>query len=221
MPFDHIDTWVFDLDNTLYNADTHAFPQMRLRMNGYISDLLGITPEAANDLRQGYYQRYGTTLRGLMNEHSVSPDDFLSYVHDFDLSPITPCAGTAQHVANLPGKRIVFTNAPRHFATRMLAHLGLDGAIDGIFAVEDAAYLPKPMPETYDLFLARHGIDGARACMVEDMEINLLPARDRGMTTVWLHGDNGIADAPHSHVQHRAARLPDFFTHTYFTKVPA
>lgn len=215
MAFDHIDTWVFDLDNTLYNAEPHSFPQMGQRMTAFVAELLKLPVHEADVIRRDYFHKYGTTLRGLMSEHGIAPADFLSYVHDFDLTPIAHCAITQSTLRTLPGRKIVFTNAPQGFAHRMLDHLGLSGAIDAVFAVEDADYWPKPMDATYDLFLRRHGVTAARACMVEDMQINLVPAHARGMTTVWLHGD-GSADA-HAHVHHSAARLPDFFARDYFT----
>lgn len=215
MAFDHIDTWVFDLDNTLYNAEPHSFPQMGQRMTAFVAELLKLPVDEADVIRRDYFHKYGTTLRGLMSEHGIAPADFLSYVHDFDLTPIAHCAITQSTLRALPGRKIVFTNAPQGFAHRMLDHLGLSGAIDAVFAVEDADYWPKPMDATYDLFLRRHGVTAARACMVEDMQINLVPAHARGMTTVWLHGD-GSADA-HAHVHHSAARLPDFFARDYFT----
>lgn len=218
MAFDHIDTWVFDLDNTLYNADTYSFPQMEQRMTAFVADRFKLPLDEASVLRRTYFQRYGTTLRGLMSEHGIAPQDFLSFAHDFDLTPIAHCAITQNTVKALPGRKIVFTNAPSRFATRMLDHLGLTTSIDAVFAVEDADYWPKPMDATYDLFLKRHAVVGSRACMLEDMEINLVPAHARGMTTVWLHGDNDIVD--HAHVQHRASRLPEFFSHSYFTTPP-
>jgi putative hydrolase of the HAD superfamily len=215
MAFDHIDTWVFDLDNTLYNADTHSFPEMGRRMTGFVAELLKLPHAEADVVRKGYFKKYGTTLRGLMNEHGVPPTEFLRYVHDFDLAPIPACDITRKTLALMPGRKIVFTNAPLHFAERMLEHLGIASAFSGVFAVEEADYWPKPMDRTYDAFFKRHDIRGDRACMLEDMEVNLAPAHARGMTTVWLHGDG--ADAAHPHVHHKAPRLPDFFAHPYFS----
>lgn len=216
MAFDHIDTWVFDLDNTLYNADAHVFPRMGQLMDDYVARALALPMDRARVVRRDFFLRYGTTLRGLMTEHGVEPDGFLREVHDFDLSAVPVCDITADALARLPGRRVVFTNAPRHFARRMLDHLQLAPHIDAIFAVEDADYWPKPRPETYDRFLQVHGIDPARAAMVEDMEVNLAPAHARGMTTIWLHGENEPAE--HAHVHHRATRLPDFFgAHPFFS----
>lgn len=220
MAFNHIDTWVFDLDNTLYDAMPHAFPQMGQRMTAFVADLLGIPADEADILRRSYFHTYGTTLRGLMSEHGIAPEAFLSYAHDFDLAPIAPCTLTRATLHALPGRKLVFTNSPRHFADRMLSHLGLESAFDAVFAVEDAGYLPKPAEAVYDLFLERHGIAPARACMVEDMQVNLVPAHARGMTTVWLHGDGEDGTtADHPHVHHRCARLPDFFSRDYFTSL--
>lgn len=215
MAFDHIDTWVFDLDNTLYNADTHSFPEMGRRMTGFVAELLKLPQAEADIVRKGYFKKYGTTLRGLMEEHGVPPTEFLDYVHSFDIAPIGACDITQKTLALMPGRKIVFTNAPLGFAERMLVHLGIDHHFSGIYAVEEAEYWPKPMDRTYDAFFKRHAIKGATSCMLEDMEVNLGPAHARGMTTVWLHGDNDVVD--HAHVHHRAARLPDFFAHPYFS----
>jgi putative hydrolase of the HAD superfamily len=171
--------------------------------------------DEANRVRKHYFQTYGTTLRGLMNEHGVKPDEFLEQVHDFDISPVTPCAITQEYLAHLPGRRIVFTNAPQSFADRMLKHLGIDRHFDAVFAIEHGDYWPKPHAPTYETFFKRHAIEPAAACMFEDMDVNLKTAHDLGMTTVWLHGDGEPAD--HTHVHHRAARLPHWLKDTIKT----
>lgn len=219
MAFDHIDTWVFDLDNTLYNADHHVFPEMGRRMDAFVARRLGLPDAAAQQVRKDFYRRYGTTLRGLMTEHGVEPAEFLHYVHDFDLSPVAPCDATTGWLQGLGGRKIVFTNAPRAFALRMLDHLRIGAMIEGVFAIEDALHHPKPRPETYDDFIRAHSITPARAAMVEDMAVNLVPAHALGMTTVWLHGDYAPED--HAHVHHRAGRLPDFLIHPYFSRKTA
>ncbi len=35
--FSHIDTWVFDLDNTLYPHHSNLFSQIDVKMTGYVS----------------------------------------------------------------------------------------------------------------------------------------------------------------------------------------
>lgn len=209
--FHHINSWVFDLDNTLYDAETHLFTEIGHRMTEFVSKHLQISAEEAALRRNAYYRDHGTTLRGMMLEHDVPPDEFLDYVHNVDITKVPFCQITQEHLACLPGKRVVFTNSSQRFAKKLLKHLRLEDQFDGIFAIEDANYLPKPNIETYHIFLEKHAIDPAASCMFEDMEVNLKPAHDLGMTTVWLHGN---APADHDHVHHKAEKLTDWLTST-------
>lgn len=207
--FSHIDSWVFDLDNTLYDAETHVFVEVGKRMTDFVASHLNIPREEADRKRKHFYRTYGTTLRGMMTEHGIPPDHFLKHVHDIDLTVVPQCEITKAGLQKLPGKRFVFTNAPRHFAEAMTAQLGIRECFDGIFAIEDAAYWPKPHLDTYHVFLKKHGVDPKRACMFEDLEINLKPAHDLGMTTVWFHGSQ--PDPGHAHVHDKAVKLSDWF----------
>jgi len=199
--FSHIDTWVFDLDNTLYDAEAHVFVECGRRMTDFVARHLGLEHEQAAKIRKDYYLKYGTTLRGLMTEHGVPPDDFLEEVHSIDISPVEVCTLTRDNLSRLPGRKFVFTNAPRGFAERMTEHLCIRNHFDAIFAIEDADYWPKPHMPTYEIFLKKFGIDPTAACMFEDMQVNLKPAHDLGMTTVWFHGSDTPPDHPHVHHQ--------------------
>jgi putative hydrolase of the HAD superfamily len=123
--FSHIDTWVFDLDNTLYDAEKQVFDLVATRMTDFVASFLKVDTVEAARLRKHYYKTYGTTLRGLMTEHALDPGDFLTYVHDIDYSMIDPCAITRAGLSRLAGRKVVFTNAPKHFALRMIDHLGI------------------------------------------------------------------------------------------------
>ncbi len=213
--FIHIDTWVFDLDNTLYDAESHIFKEIGKRMTGLIAAHLNISEEAAAEKRHSYYLKYGTTLRGMMSEHGIAPDAFLRHAHDVDPAPVPPCAITREYLGHLPGRKIIFTNSPRHFARTMLDHLDLAHHFDAIHAIEDADYWPKPHVPSYQSFLKKYEIDPKRACMFEDMAINLKPAHDLGMTTVWLHGQDHNPAEPHpEHIHHKAVKLPDWLRAT-------
>lgn len=207
--FSHIDTWVFDLDNTLYDAEPYGFIEMGNRMTAFVAELLNLPLDEANKVRKYYFQKYGTTLRGLMTEHAVEPDVYLEKVHSFDLAPIAPCGVTRDCLEELPGRKLIFTNAPRGFAARMATHLGIDHCIDGIFGVEDSNYIPKPAPETYDLFCKALQVNPKTSCMFEDMEINLRPAHDIGMTTVWLHRRN--EPVAQDHIHHIVEHIPHWY----------
>lgn len=202
--FRHIDTWIFDLDNTLYDAESNVMAQVRDRMTEFLTGFFQIPAEDAAVIRQDYWKKYGTTLRGLMVEHNIDPHHFLSHAHDIDLQDVPPCGIISEYLEHLPGKKIIFTNAPLHFATRMTKHLGIDRHFDHVFAIENAEFLCKPAPEPYHAVIKNFRFDPARACMFEDMAINLKPAADLGMTTVWLHGGE---DAEHPHVHHKAEKL--------------
>jgi putative hydrolase of the HAD superfamily len=206
--FGHIDAWVFDMDNTLYDAETHVFVEISARMSKFVARYLGIPETEANAVRKNFYQKYGTTLRGLMTEHGMKPEPFLAEVHDIDLSSVPRCEIVREYLSRLPGRKFVFTNSSRAFAAKMTAHLGIAHHFEGIFAIEDAEYAPKPLPATYRAFLEKHKVAPKTACMFEDMEINLRPAHDFGMTTVWLHGKNEAASHPHVH--HKAPALSDW-----------
>lgn len=207
----HIDSWVFDLDNTLYDAESHVFVEVGARMTDFVASHLGIPREEADKKRKHFFLTYGTTLRGMMTEHGIEPDYFLKHVHDIDITRTPVCNITQEYLSHLPGKKFVFTNAPRAFAEAMTAQLGIAHHFDGLFAIEDAAYWPKPNPDTYHVFMKKHGVTPSTACMFEDMEVNLRPAHDLGMTTVWFHGKAvKPEDLNHKHTHHKAEKLSDW-----------
>jgi putative hydrolase of the HAD superfamily len=206
--FRHIDTWVFDLDNTLYDAATGVFSRIGEQMTLYVAENLGLPMEEAARLRKHYWENYGTTLYGLMQEHKIDPDHFLHHAHQIDISDVPQCAITQEGLARLPGKKIVFTNSSRAFATRMTQHLGIDHHFDHLFSIEDGGYLPKPHPDPYRLVIKNFGFDPRKSAMFEDMAINLKTAHDLGMTTVWLHGDNkNPEEHAQPHLHHKAETL--------------
>ncbi len=196
-------TWLFDLDNTLYPAAVNLFAQMDARMRAFIAAELGLDEAAADALRQRYYMEHGTTLTGLMRDHGTAPERFVAFVHDIDLSGVHANPALDRALARLPGRKIVFTNGSARHAERVLARLGVARHFEAIFDIEAANYVPKPQTAPYARVLAHHRIDAARAVMVDDAARNLAPAAQAGMTTVWIrtesaHGRHG-ADGPHVH----------------------
>ena len=184
MALGHIFEWVFDLDNTLYPAHCRLFDQIDRRMGEFISGLLGLDFPAARRIQKDYFHHYGTTLRGLMDNHGVDPDDFLTYVHEIDLSVVPESPALVAVLGRLAGRKLVFTNGPHSHAKTVLERLGVQGHFDGIFDVADAGYIPKPDPECYLALIASHDIDPKGAILFEDIARNLAPAADLGMTTV-------------------------------------
>ena len=207
--FTAIDTWIFDLDNTLYPAKTDLFALIDARMTGYIQRLNRCDDATARTLQKEYFRDYGTTLAGLIARHDVDPHDFLTDVHDIALDRIGDDPQLVTSIARLPGRKFVFTNGDAPYAQRVLDRLGLRSSFEAIHDIHAMAYVPKPDPASYVAMCERLAIDPCRAVFVEDMVRNLAPAKALGMTTVWI--DNGSEQAGGEHcpsfVDHRTADL--------------
>jgi len=182
--FDHVETWIFDLDNTLYPHHLNLWQQVDERIRDYIASYLEVTREEAFRLQKDYYKRYGTSMRGLMTEHGMEPDDFLDYVHQIDHSPLEPNAALGVAIEGLAGRKLILTNGTRRHADAVLARLELDRHFEDVFDIVAAELEPKPSPQTYDRFLALHGVDAGKAAMFEDLARNLAVPHALGMTTV-------------------------------------
>jgi putative hydrolase of the HAD superfamily len=204
-----VETWIFDLDNTLYPASCNLFAQVDARMGAFIQDLLSLEPVEARRVQKRYFREHGTTLRGLMDHHEVEPEAFLDYVHDIDFSVIPEAPGLEAALARLAGRKLVFTNATVPYAERVLGRLGITHHMEAIFDIVAADYRPKPEPDCYRLLIEEHGIDPGRAVLVEDIARNLAPAAALGMTTVWVPNDAdwSQAGAEDGYVHHVAEDL--------------
>jgi len=201
--FGHIDTWIFDLDNTLYPSSCRLYVEVEQRMARYIMDELKLDLEGAHALRRRYFQEHGTTLRGLMNEHGVEPRKFLDYVHEIDVSAVQAAPALSRALTALPGRKLVFTNGTRRHAERVLDRLELTGHFAAIHDIVAIDFQPKPNAAGYRALIETYSIEPQRAAMVEDMARNLPPAAALGMTTIWLRGGpHDELDAHHAPAIH-------------------
>ena len=213
--FTHIDSWIFDLDNTLYPASADLFALIDVRMAEYIADLLGCESGEARRVQKRYFIDHGTTLAGLMRHHGVDPHHFLNYVHDIELERIGTDADLIARIEALPGRKIIFTNGDTPYAQRVLRRLGLENCFEAIHDIHAVAYRPKPEAHGYELLRDAYGIDLARAAFFEDMARNLKPAKMLGMTTVWLNNgsEGGHFDAHPDFIDFEISDLAEFLTH--------
>lgn len=199
-------TWLFDLDNTLHNANPHIFPHINRSMRLYIERHLGLDKVEASRLRQHYWERYGATLLGLIRHHGVDPRHFLAETHQFDdLSAVLvfdPAVRAA--LRRLPGRKIIFSNAPRAYTDRVLKITGLAPLFDGVYAVENTRFQPKPLMAGFRTLLHHEGLDPRRCILVEDSLINLVTAKRLGMKTVWV--STSLRNSPHVDVKLRTCR---------------
>lgn len=208
----HIDSWIFDLDNTLYPAKTDLFGLIDVKMGEFIQTLLGCDPVEAHRMQKGYFLEHGTTLVGLMRDHDVEPRAFLDYVHDISLDRLVADHELIDHIAALPGRRLIFTNGDAAYAARVLDKLGLTDAFELIYDIHACAYVPKPDPSGYAALCAAHAVDPTRAIFFEDMARNLKPAKAIGMTTVWVNNGSeaGTVDAHADFIDYETDHLTPF-----------
>jgi len=181
-------TWVFDLDNTLHNASPHIFPHINRSMTAYLQRHLQLGEEEAGALRAHYWRRYGATLLGMVRHHGTDPDHFLRETHAFpDLSNMVVYErGLAAMLRRLPGRKLVLSNAPRHYAGAVLQLMGIAGQFDAVHCIESTGYQPKPSLAAFRSLLRSRGLIASRCVMVEDSRENLRQAKRLGMKTVWV-----------------------------------
>ena len=182
--FSHVDTWVFDLDNTLYPHDLNLWQQIDDRIRAYVSDFLKVSPDDAFRVQKDYYKKYGTTMRGLMTEHGIDPDAYLDFVHKIDHSPLEPNAALGVALEQLPGRKLILTNGTKTHAAAVMKRLDIDRHFEDVFDIIAAELEPKPSRRTYENFLARHDVDPKTSAMFEDLARNLEVPHALGMTTV-------------------------------------
>ena len=181
-----IDTWIFDLDNTLYSADSGIFQQVHKLMGKFIVEHLNVNINEAKNIQRKYYKKHGTTLRGLMDNHGIDPDSFLEEVHKLDYSIVSPNLKLAKNLENLNGKKFIFTNANKKHADIILDKLQIANLFEGIFDIKMANYIPKPEIQTYEKLIETYNINPNKTIMFDDIAKNLVPASKIGFTTVWI-----------------------------------
>ena len=184
--------WLFDLDNTLHDAGAYVFGALHQAMGDYTAAALQIGVDQAQALNHDYWQRYGATLLGLMRHHGVKSAHFL---HDTHRLP-----GLEQRLAGhrhdfaalrrLPGRKIILTNAPRAYALRVLAALGISDAFEAVIAIDDMHMFGqlRPKPDARMLRAVAVGlrVPAVRCVLVEDTLVHQRSARKVGMGTVWM-----------------------------------
>lgn len=207
-PFAHVDSWIFDLDLTLYGPEANIMAQVRDRIALFVEQHFNISSDEAHKIRHSYWKQYGTTLGGLMAEHQVDPHSYLDFVHDVDMGLLQPADALRSQIEALPGRKLIFTNADAPYAKRVLAALNLENLFEDIFDIHRMQHLPKPSAASYDALCSELDINPARALFVEDSAHNLVPAKAMGMTTIWVnHGTEADSGEAEQYIDHEIADL--------------
>lgn len=205
-----VETWVFDLDNTLYDPAIRLFDQVSEKITAFVMRELRLDRAPAEALRQLYWREHGTTLAGLMARHGVAPDPFLDEVHDIDLAAVAEDIALRDAIAALPGRKVVYTNGSRRHGVVVATALGLAPCFEAFYGVEDAGYIVKPQRGAFDAVFARVGLDPRRSAMVEDDQRNLRVPAELGMATIWRPTDP--AEPREAHVRHVTQDLAGFLS---------
>jgi putative hydrolase of the HAD superfamily len=220
-PLTHVETWVFDLDNTLYPHHVNLWEQVDARIGAFIGNHLKVDAVEARRIQKDYYLRYGTSMRGMMTEHGISADEYLAYVHHIDHSPLEPDPAMGDAIAKLPGRKLILTNGSTDHAGKVLERLGFGEHFEAVFDIIAAEFEPKPALQTYRRFLDMHSVDPTRAAMFEDLSRNLVVPHELGMTTVLVVPDGTrdvvredweLAGRDAAHVDHVTDDLAGFLT---------
>lgn len=181
--------WLFDLDNTLHDTSHKIFPYISEGMTRAVMTCLDVDEEKAHYLRAKYWKRYGATMIGLVKHHGVDAHEFLWRSHDFDVRPLVKAEPGLHHkLGRLPGRKVLVTNAPLHYARAVLKHLGILRHFHSLWSIEHmklhGQYKPKPSSAILRHILACEGVSPHRAVLVEDTLSNLRGARSAGLRTV-------------------------------------
>lgn len=184
----HRRVWIFDLDNTLHDASAKIFPSMHDQINAYLRRHLGVDDAGANRMRQFFWSRYGTTLKGLMRHYGTDPHHFLRETHQFpELEGMVDHENALRHaLAQLGGKKLVFSNAPRHYVEAVLRVIGVARWFDRVYTIESTRFRPKPAQQGFHVLMRAHDLDPHRCAFIDDALENLRTAKRLGMSTVWV-----------------------------------
>ena len=181
-----VNTWIFDLDNTLYSADSGIFQQVHKLMGEFISKNLSMEISEAKKLQSKYYKQHGTTLRGLMDNHGIDPDHFLDEVHRLDYSIVGSNKILNEELHKLEGRKIIYTNANKKHVIDVLDRIDLSNFFDEIFDIKMANYIPKPELKPYEQIINLFNIEPKSSAMFDDIAKNLVPAKKVNFTSVWI-----------------------------------
>ena len=180
--------WIFDLDNTLHDASVHIFPSMHVQINDYLMRNFGLDQEGANELRRFFWERYGTTLKGLMRHYGTDPKEFLRETHQFPgLAGMMVHDNALHHaLSRLAGRKVILSNAPRHYIEDVVRALGVARHFEAVYSIESTRFRPKPSTRAFQMVMRNHDLDPHRCAFIDDSLDNLRTAKNLGMSTIWI-----------------------------------
>ena len=207
-----IKCWIFDLDNTLYSGQTKVFDQVDKKMSSFISKKLNVNLEEAKKIQKDYFQKYSTTLTGMIKHHKIDANEFLDFVHDVNLDFLGKNKKLEEEIAKISGKKIIFTNGSKAHADNVTKKIGIHKLFDGVFDIVEANFIPKPKIEAYKKLIQKYKIEPQYCIFIEDIARNLKPAYELGMKTVWIKNEEPWAAefSDENFINYRTENLTEF-----------
>ncbi len=208
----NIKYWIFDLDNTLYSGQTKVFDQVDKKMSSFISKKLEISIKEAKKIQKDYFRKYNTTLSGMIKHHNIDANEFLEFVHDVNLDFLGKNPELEKEIANISGKKIIFTNGSKAHAENVTKKIGINKLFDGVFDIVEANFIPKPSIEAYKKLIQKYKIEPQYCIFIEDIARNLKPAHELGMKTVWIKNKEPWAAefSEENFINYRTENLTEF-----------
>ncbi len=219
--FKKIKNFIFDCDGVLYKDLDAVFGQVSRRMTEYISKKLNLDLKKAKELQTNYFHKYNTSLNGLLIHHDVKAEEFLEYVHDIDLEFMEKDLVLREELLKLNAKKFVFTNGSHDHVKNITKCLGIDDLFDGVFDITDCNFIPKPSLDPYKILIKKFNINPTESIFIEDIAINLEPAKKLGMKTAWLINDEywGKKDSDKDFIDLKIKNLSSFLKEINILKV--
>ena len=207
-----IEYWIFDLDNTLYSGQTKVFSEVDKKMSAFISKKMNIDLIQAKKIQKKYFYESGTTLSGLMKHHKIDPNEFLEFVHDIDISWLPKDFLLREELKKIKEKKYIFTNGSHSHVVNVTKQLGIQDLFDGVFAITDADFVPKPHIDPYQKIIKKFNLNPEESILIEDIAHNLEQAKKLGMKTCWLENNEAFAkkDADKPYIDYKIKSLPSF-----------
>ena len=208
----NIKYWIFDLDNTLYSGQTKVFSEVDKKMSAFISEKMNVDLVKAKELQKKYFYENGTTLSGLMKYDKIDPHEFLEFVHNIDISWLPKDLLLRQELIKIKEKKYIFYNGSHSHVKNVTKQLGIEDLFDGVFAITDADFVPKPNIEPYIKMIKKFDLDPKKSILIEDIAHNLEQAKNLGMKTCWLENNETFAkkDADKPYIDYKIKSLPSF-----------
>ena len=182
----NVEVMFLDLDGTLYPHENGMWDEIAFRMETYMNQIIGIPMQLIPNLRKAYFEKYGTTLKGLQTNYEIDPEDYLTYVHDIPVSDfIKPDDKLRNILMELPQPKWVLTNSDKTHSNRVLAALGIEDLFLDILGVTEMNFHNKPDSYVFNRALEFAGNPAPNKCLfVDDIPKNLQSAKEIGFITV-------------------------------------